>query len=295
MAPNFPFDLKKNLHLEDEDPDILVQDPVKLSSNVPLSKEIGRQVWHQLQQQSHEDSQDFDPVILEALSSIRILCDTPSNEAWLKEFQGQLHDVPTNVLEEVAARAPRHFTARVADFNDNLFYEIQSERGLAHLGLASLQDVLKANDYLGSFLTTESTYPQPAHVDYTWQVLEEQGEHLQIGFFPLTNEGMFLQVWPRNDTADEIQGQVICIPYGKLLILPSRTFHGGGFRTTIETKGCRGGGGNLRFHLYLAHHDTTLPTHQTNKYTEPNDRTKELERRYVDSWHMPDLRNYLFV
>ena len=203
----------------------------------------------------------------------------------------------------------------VADFNDNLFYHMQQERGLKHFdGLSpsnvqELENTLQANEYLGSFLTTKSSLPQPPHVDYPWEILEKHAanESLKIGFFPLTEEGMFLQIWPTaspsQDRSIEIEGQIIFIPHGKLLIVPASTIHGGGFRTTaLEEKGDHGNkhvnsgrSGNLRFHLYIATNRASLPAHQTNKYTEPCDRTKELSRRYVDSKHMQVLLDNLFV
>ena len=119
---------------------------------------------------------------------------------------------------------------------------------------------------------------------------------------------MFLQIWPTASTnlsidGNIIEGEIIFIPYKRILIVPATTIHGGGFRTTtfVEEPGrC----GNLRFHLYIAASATTgtgtgtgatLPAHQTNKYTEPHDRTKELSRRYVDSKHMQVLLQNLFV
>ena len=89
----------------------------------------------------------------------------------------------------------------VADFNDNLFYHMQRERGLEHFaGLSpsrvqELEHTLQANEYLGSFLTTKSSLPQPPHVDYPWEILEEhaQDKSLEIGFFPLTEEGMSMR------------------------------------------------------------------------------------------------------
>jgi hypothetical protein len=205
----------------------------------------------------------------------------------------------------------------VADFNDNLFYQMQQERGLEHFdGLNSgnveeLEAVLQANEYLGSFLTTKSSLPQPPHVDYPWDVLETHAgdESLKIGFFPLTKEGMFLQIWPTADPSEdpsiEVEGQVIFIPHGKLLTVPASTIHGGGFRTSELPGGngndnnCQSGNGrhsgNLRFHLYIATNQASLPAHQTNKYTEPRDKTKELSRRYVDSKHMEILLENFFV
>lgn len=268
-------------------------------------------------------------------------------------------------------RSPSRFSARVADFNDNLFYDMQEIRGIQHLllqeqlhddgesedsnsGTEDIQDedkkeeqeslssssssyrssglscpslsssssslessvaqfegFLSCEEYLGSFLTTESTIPQPPHVDYSWEVLEEHfssrnnddedhdtAPDLMIGFFPLTNEGMFLQIWPtcpdRQDTSTIIEGQLIFIPYGKLLLLPANTIHAGGFRSERPDRGC-GPYGNLRFHLYIAKGGRQLPDHQTNKYTEPSDRRKELSDRYIDAPYLPDLIDGFFV
>ena len=210
----------------------------------------------------------------------------------------------------------------VADFNDNLCYHVQREKGPEHPAPRTnraieeaLETTLEVAEYLGSFLATKSTIPQPAHVDYPWEVLEKHGDgdhqspgHLKLGFFPLTEEGMFLQVWPTacplQDRSIEIEGQLVFIPYGKMLVLPASTIHGGGFRTTpfeseYSTLGSRSSGfncgGNLRFHLYIATDDASLPAHQTNKYTERCDKTKELSRRYVDSRHMSVLLDHFFV
>eukprot|EP00980_Cylindrotheca_fusiformis_P030732 scaffold25323_cov113-Cylindrotheca_fusiformis.AAC.1 len=125
---------------------------------------------------------------------------------------------------------------------------MQSQRGLEHLGIPShtLKEMLGAEEYLGSFLTTETSMPQPPHVDYTWQILDQYSrDDLKLGFFPLTSEGMFLQVWQRNDTMEEIPGEIIFVPYGKLLVLPADTIHGGGYRTAPLDSGVNG---NLRFH-----------------------------------------------
>lgn len=158
------------------------------------------------------------------------------------------------------------------------------------------EDFLSADEYLGSFLTTESSLPQPPHVDYTWEVLEAAANPLMIGFFPLTREGMFLQVWPTcpdpEDMFTVIEGEIIFIPYGKILLLPASTIHGGGFRTSSIMED--GPHGNLRFHLYVAPHGSSLPRHQNNKYTEQNDRRKELALRYVDNRHLEPLLQSFF-
>lgn len=111
---------------------------------------------------------------------------------------------------------------------------------------------------------------------------------------------MFLQVWPTAscdaDPAALVSGQIVYIPFGRILLLPASTIHGGGFRTTSLGDGAAYG--NLRFHLYVAsggEGSTFLPLHQSNKYTEPLDKATELSRRYVDSHHMPMLMRHLFV
>jgi hypothetical protein len=58
-------------------------------------------------------------------------------------------------------------------------------------GIFDLENFLQANEYLGSFLSTESSCPQPPHVDYTWEILKEHEDQksLKLGFFPLTEDG----------------------------------------------------------------------------------------------------------
>ncbi|KAL3925987.1 MAG: hypothetical protein SGILL_000034 [Bacillariaceae sp.] len=251
-----------------------------------------------------DDADGLSPQLVEALSSVRVLDDPKENQEWLEQHKGCLADLSPKLLEGLRKHAPRHFSARVADFNDNLYYHMQQQRGLDHYdleddaGVGELQDFLNANEYLGSFLSTESSVPQPPHVDYTYDVLQEHAENetLKIGFFPLTKDGMFLQIWPTSPSVDpsiRIEGEIVHIPYGKLLVVPASTIHGGGFRTSSREDA--GLYGNLRFHLYIATKEATLPVHQNNKYTEPHDKSKELSRRYVDSNHMATLMDALFV
>lgn len=96
----------------------------------------------------------------------------------------------------------------------------------------------------------------------------------------------------RDDHAKEVPGQLIFIPFGKLLTLPAHTIHGGGFRTSHPNQGPYG---NLRFHLYIARNLAKLPTHQTNKYTEPTNKGMELSWRYTDAPTVEALRKYFFV
>ena len=146
---------------------------------------------------------------------------------------------------------------------------------------------------------------QPAHVDYDYPILQSYGERLFLAFFPLTEEGAFLQLWQepmkRSDKDRRlVEGTVVYIPYGKMFIVPSDTIHGGGFK--------RGSGGNLRFHLYIAledddagglnegkeEKDISLLHHPMNKYTEEHDRRRELCERFVDAKGLESLLGNFF-
>jgi hypothetical protein len=132
-------------------------------------------------------------------------------------------------------------------------------------------------------MRTEQTVYQPAHVDYDYPVLHEHGHKLFLAFFPLTEEGTFLQLWDQSkadENAQTVEGEVVFIPFGKMLIVPADTIHGGGFK--------RGETGNLRFHLYIEligdddnANDELM--HPMNKYTEETDRSRELCERFVDA------------
>jgi len=252
------------------------------SKQVVQSDDDGRLLWKKILRNDAsmrivEVKQEIEAAnsskLLAALSSIIILNDESREIEWLNQFGGRLSNASLDLLEGLRQHAPDlKNMSTVADFNDNLFYHMQQERGLRHFdglepsNIEELEAVLEANECLGSFLTTKSSLPQPPHVDYPWDVLEEHegDQSLKIGFFPLTEEGMFLQIWPTADPSQdrsiEIEGQILFIPHGKLLTIPASTIHGGGFRTT----GNNDRSGNLRFHLYIATNQATLPAHQTN-------------------------------
>jgi hypothetical protein len=220
----------------------------------------------------------------EAFQSIRVIQSVTGTRDLKQQYHAEVYEVPLQVLRQIESQAPASLAARVADFNGNLLYEMQTSQQMLALDLGGLvHDTLRADSFLGSYLTTESTVPQPAHVDYSWEVLEEH-PNLYLGFFPLTSEGMYLQVWPRvmsnAEFRPKIPGEILFIPYGRLLVLPAGTIHAGGFRTTPLESGEHG---NLRFHLYLARNGDILPEHQTNKYTEPDDKRRELCERYTDA------------
>lgn len=253
---------------------------------------------HRARKVSLEDvfDENYRSALQDAINTIRIMDSIMGNQPFLQRYHAELHAVPLEVLYQLDAQAPSTLAARVADFNGNLLYEMKTPKELRGVGLEGLvHDALGANDFLGSYLTTESTAPQPAHVDYAWETLEVH-PHLYLGFFPLTTDGMYLQVWPGriDDTTakQKIRGEILFIPFGRLLVLPAATIHAGGFRTTPfdSTKP-----GNLRFHLYLARSSDSLPAHQTNKYTEPHDKGRELCERYVDAAGLNVLQKHFFV
>lgn len=156
---------------------------------------------------------------------------------------------------------------------------------------------------------------QPAHYDYDYPILQTYGNRLFLAFFPLTEEGAFLQLWQEDpikkktksssdheedidrDTA-VVEGTVVYIPYGKMFIVPSDTCHGGGFK--------RGSGGNLRFHLYIEVEDIgvnkgsddggeeNLLQHPMNKYTEKHDKRRELCERFIDANGLDGLLGEFF-
>ena len=255
-----------------------------------------------------------------ASSDIVVALDSPSRPevaAILRKHDARLVHVGADLLRGLREAAPDQLAARVGDYNENLMYEMRD----GHLDVAgiiqsagrrldvddgsaqddcglldddvrdfesSLRRALGHDDlrYRGSFMRTDVTIPQPAHVDYDYPILSEHGINLHLAFFPLTEEGCYLQLWQREDDVTvEAEGTVVHIPHGRMLIVPSDTIHGGGFR--------RGPTGNLRFHLYveLLRDGNTeeedggprLLDRPVNRYTERHDRRRELCERYVDA------------
>jgi len=228
----------------------------------------------------------------------------------LQEFNGKLCNVSTSLIEEMRDDRPANLgAAKVGDFNDNLSYAMQDGRGLLNIiqkarsekGICLLDqnELLLAEidkfestlnaavggrgevEYQGSFMKTDKTIPQPPHVDFKWELLQKEKDNLFIAFFPLTNEGMFLQLWKDKKCEETTNGKIIFIPYGKMLVVPSDTIHGGGFKS--------GENGNLRFHLYIASHGSSLPLTHTNRYTEEYNPTKELSDRLKDACGLQEL------
>lgn len=247
-----------------------------------------------------------------ALTSIVILDETIDDRAksLLEDYHGKLVDLRSSLTNELKEQGPETFTAFVADFNDNLAYSLErdSHRGMPSVArtlspdqwnqeLQELEDTMQevlpnknSNQEAplgiqGSFLKTENkSIPQPAHVDFAWQMLTEQGMHLWLAFFGLTQEGMILQLWPSSNNGIGVvssAGQLVFVPLGKMLIMPSDTIHGGGFRTrpVFNTNDV----GNLRYHLYLATDGHGLPQFVNNTYTQKDNRRRDLSDLYQNA------------
>jgi hypothetical protein len=242
----------------------------------------------------------------------------PKVESLLSAYNGHLIDVGSHLIDGLRKTAPQQLAARVGDYNQNLFYEMQDKdiSGIIRTEMQNdeelLQDDIEAFEasissslqhtsltYRGSFMRTESTMYQPAHVDYDYPILEKFGNKLFLAFFPLTEEGAYLQLWqePSEENANKrklVEGTVVFIPCGKMLIVPSDTIHGGGFK--------RGSSGNLRFHLYIELEEAderkddniTLLDHPMNKYTEQHDQRRELCERFVDAEGLESLLDVYF-
>jgi hypothetical protein len=232
----------------------------------------------------------------QALTSIVIMDPAVDSRAAtiLQQYNGRLTDIGSTVTQELSQQSPDTYTAFVADFNDNLAYSMKTSRGFPATPrpqsalseeewtreLQQLQDHIRTTlnsttelEIQGSFLKTEyKTIPQPAHVDIPWKTLQQDGTNLWLAFFGLTQEGMILQIWPHAQHSG-CHGQLVFIPLGKLLLMPSHIIHGGGFRTQPIFHPQHHG--NVRYHLYLATNGYSLPRFANNVYTLPNDRSVE--------------------
>eukprot|EP00970_Alexandrium_tamarense_P002096 scaffold283_cov194-Alexandrium_tamarense.AAC.9 len=263
--------------------------------------------------------------LCDALSSIVVLDSHSCKvQGLLDTYSAHLIDMGNHLLEGLRDCAPTQLAARVGDFNENLFYEMQDcEKDIGSIILDSgvvggdvdrillnkdvqefesaIREALKHDklDYRGSYLQTEQTMYQPAHVDYDYPILKQYGGKLFLAFFPLSKEGTFLQLWKATtkddyDDSTTVEGTVVYVPYGKMLIVPSDTIHGGGFK-----RGCTG---NLRFHLYIelleddneAFQQGELLNHPMNRYTEEHDRRRELCERFVDANGLDRLLGVFF-
>jgi hypothetical protein len=84
------------------------------------------------------------------------------------------------------------------------------------------------------------TGPQRAHRDIHMKTYKQKFPgQIFIGFMPLTEDGMFLQVWNGPGIA-----KLVFIPYGNFLLLPANTIHAGWMCTSLSQY-------NHRLHFYI--------------------------------------------
>ena len=125
---------------------------------------------------------------------------------------------------------------------------------------------LESLDYIHTSILYSAAHGlQNPHYDFKPDVLCKNGQNMYLGFTPLTEDGMFLQVWSKAG-----HGTVLYIPLGELVILPSKTMHAGGFCSRAST-------GNLRLHFYFYLNKVVPESHHTNVYF---DEISDFSERY---------------
>ena len=86
-----------------------------------------------------------------------------------------------------------------------------------------------------SFLKSVKHKPQRPHKDFTnKEIRSGYGNRTWIGFVPLTQVGMSIEIWPKLGMKSSVVGSVVEIPYGKSLWMKANTVHAGGFKTRHE-------------------------------------------------------------
>jgi hypothetical protein len=121
-------------------------------------------------------------------------------------------------------------------------------------------------------ITTNESQCQIPHMDVKEPELREAS---YVGFIPATRNGMYLEVWPVHNLCPgmkKIQGEIIFIPLGSLLVLPATTIHGGGMKaplppTTTDSVVDQSHGvihQHPRFHFYV------FPTRDEAEYSGAN-------------------------
>ena len=86
-----------------------------------------------------------------------------------------------------------------------------------------------------SFLKSVKHQPQRPHKDFTNEEIRSgYGNRTWIGFVPLTQVGMSIEIWPKLGMKSSVVGSVVEIPYGKSLWMKANTVHAGGFKMRHE-------------------------------------------------------------
>jgi hypothetical protein len=124
--------------------------------------------------------------------------------------------------------------------------------------------------YKMSGLRSKRALCQNAHRDFLCKDLnmyeQKHGDlsgKLFVAFCPLSEEGMYLQVWVEEEgnKNKKTEGRILFVPYGTLLLLRHDTIHGGGFKSSFLEM-CP------RLHFYVYHGDNLVPPHKEgNEYS----------------------------
>eukprot|EP00977_Amphora_coffeiformis_P020597 scaffold8374_cov175-Amphora_coffeaeformis.AAC.36 len=172
----------------------------------------------------------------------------------------------------------------------------QTEKVLKQLIRTSLEDMgypCKGHeiDFYLSFMKTKlRTIVQDPHIDFKWESVDpwyvdeseaprrktKRGRKLDykervpfIAFFPLTSDGMAVEVWQaREDHGKGRDGVLVHIPFGTMMIARGDVVHAGGFSNSEN--------GNPRCHLYI--YRSGGDVHDINT---SNTYTKEYDRKMV--------------
>lgn len=129
-------------------------------------------------------------------------------------------------------------------------------------------------DWVASMLFSSYSVRQRPHLDYAEEIFKKKPRTWARGLpfeewvpyvlvFPITHEGMELEVWPWSGSAGaepNVVGQRIKIEQGQALLFRGDVLHAGGYKTD------KGEMGNKRVHLYVyingaVAHDPSLMTH----------------------------------
>ena len=174
-----------------------------------------------------------------------------------KEFHSLLVEMTTTCLGESHPAIQRLCADSLSASSEHLsFTRTSQETGLK---------------FLYSMLLSTETSPQHSHRDYTDELLNNLApdQAVLIAFFALTEAGTWLQLWD-----DKGVGSLVFCPWGRILVLPGNTVHGGGFKSHPN--------GNLRGHLYLFVNTTPLTkndlitNYEANFEYEPADSIRDL-------------------
>ena len=156
---------------------------------------------------------------------------------------------------------------------------LKSEIISLHCRLSGTTTSSNAIAFEHSMLWTRFSKSQKAHIDFRFEEVE-QHKGIYLIFFPVTEEGMWIQFWKDSDKGN---GTLVFIPFGKAVIASGKILHCGGFKS--------GKGGNLRGHIYA--YIGVKPEYfadHTNTYVRDG---HDLSEDYIDSMVIADMKTIL--